>query len=441
VIDRAQLTARRAARARAAAAKAPRARVVPRTKYPSADERALRGALEQAGAGLAAAIRRAAPALLEYVRRERLELGRRDAAPPRAEDIGRTILDFSVEQLENLDAAARRVGAGVSEHQRRELRRQLLAGLGGDVEVPDAGARRLVDHFTAENVGHVRGVAAEVSGRIARAVAAAVTSGQPVEDLADNLEAIAELTPKRARAVARDQVGKLFGAVARARQEELGIEEYVWDTVKDAKVRPTHKHRQDVVFSWSKPPPGGHPGEDYNCRCTARPKLDQILARRREVEQPAPEFSITQIGVDRAREVPHRTIEVVSAPDPTVRIGMERIIGEAEDLLPTPTVTEPLRAGPYGPQLDDEGAAELAEIINSTGYEALTFDKSRGTVTVAATGRVFSERTYLAANQIQIDRVYEAERAEEKRRAKLGVFGRASEDLRGALGRLFRRKR
>lgn len=44
---------------------------------------------------------------------------------------------------------------------------------------------------------------------------------------------------------------------------------YVWYTRGDEKVRDTHAERQGMVFSWDNPPEGGHPGEDYGCRCLA----------------------------------------------------------------------------------------------------------------------------------------------------------------------------
>jgi len=44
---------------------------------------------------------------------------------------------------------------------------------------------------------------------------------------------------------------------------------YVWRTKGDDRVRSTHAAREGEVFSWSEPPEGGHPGEDYNCRCWA----------------------------------------------------------------------------------------------------------------------------------------------------------------------------
>lgn len=43
-------------------------------------------------------------------------------------------------------------------------------------------------------------------------------------------------------------------------------EQYIWRTVKDNDVRPAHAAREGQIFSWTNPPEGGHPGEDYNCR-------------------------------------------------------------------------------------------------------------------------------------------------------------------------------
>ena len=45
--------------------------------------------------------------------------------------------------------------------------------------------------------------------------------------------------------------------------------QYIWRTQGDSKVRDAHAERDGKVFSWDDPPEGGHPGEDYNCRCTA----------------------------------------------------------------------------------------------------------------------------------------------------------------------------
>jgi hypothetical protein len=46
---------------------------------------------------------------------------------------------------------------------------------------------------------------------------------------------------------------------------------YVWRTRGDKKVRSSHSANNGKIFSWDNPPPTGHPGEDYGCRCNAEP--------------------------------------------------------------------------------------------------------------------------------------------------------------------------
>ncbi|PZQ46398.1 MAG: hypothetical protein DI551_05150 [Micavibrio aeruginosavorus] len=46
---------------------------------------------------------------------------------------------------------------------------------------------------------------------------------------------------------------------------------YIWRTVGDEKVRGPHALRSGKRFLWGDPPEGGHPSEDYNCRCWAEP--------------------------------------------------------------------------------------------------------------------------------------------------------------------------
>lgn len=46
---------------------------------------------------------------------------------------------------------------------------------------------------------------------------------------------------------------------------------YIWRTRGDNKVRALHAANNGRIFSWDSPLSTGHPGEDYNCRCTAEP--------------------------------------------------------------------------------------------------------------------------------------------------------------------------
>ena len=57
-------------------------------------------------------------------------------------------------------------------------------------------------------------------------------------------------------------------------------EYYIWRTVGDDKVRSSHAEHEGYAFNWHIAPNTGHPGEDYNCRCSAisySPKKHKIL--------------------------------------------------------------------------------------------------------------------------------------------------------------------
>lgn len=73
----------------------------------------------------------------------------------------------------------------------------------------------------------------------------------------------------RGEFIATDQLIKLNSELSKYRQLEAGIEEYIWRTVGDERVRPTHRENNSLRFRWDRPPATtGHPGHDPRCRCT-----------------------------------------------------------------------------------------------------------------------------------------------------------------------------
>ncbi len=82
------------------------------------------------------------------------------------------------------------------------------------------------------------------------------------------------------------------------RQRAYGLRRYIWRSQDDKKVRVSHAVNDDKIFEWDNPPPTGHPGDDYGCRCWAEPILDGAE------EEPLPE------GVEVAVLVNPATVEV-----------------------------------------------------------------------------------------------------------------------------------
>ena len=106
---------------------------------------------------------------------------------------------------------------------------------------------------------------------VERVVRNAHAGGLRVEVLAKDLVERFGVSESRAALIARDQTLKLNGQLNRSKQQAAGISQYRWSTSRDERVRETHQALEGSTHSWDVPPPGtGHPGDDYQCRCTAR---------------------------------------------------------------------------------------------------------------------------------------------------------------------------
>ena len=83
---------------------------------------------------------------------------------------------------------------------------------------------------------------------------------------------------RHAQFIARDQMAKLNADLTSAQQQDAGVEEYVWSSSRDQRVRDRHAELDGKRFKWSDPPVvdertgrRAHPGQDYQCRCCALP--------------------------------------------------------------------------------------------------------------------------------------------------------------------------
>lgn len=215
------------------------------------------------------------PALLRSAQFERKDAGEGRRAQRLLEEArARLTRSLTNEKLEELSRSiARRTEA----HNREQLRRQIRAALGTDIFLNDRRLGALVEGFTAENVSLIKDLPAQVMQDIEKSVTRAMTSGTPHKQLASEIEDKFEIGERRARIIARDQIGKLNGQVNATRQKDLGIEKFIWRTVNDERVRPEHEERDGNIYSYSDPPDGELPGEPILCRCYAEPVFTGLL--------------------------------------------------------------------------------------------------------------------------------------------------------------------
>lgn len=180
----------------------------------------------------------------------------------------------------------------VSTANKETIQKSIASALSVDfatiIDGTDVGA--ILDMTLGENVALIRSISAEHFAEVGRAVLDNYR-GVPLPgdvSLTKRLQDIGGITKNRAKFIARDQTSKLTGNLNQARMQENGIDEYIWRTARDERVVGTpggkypkgtrghgnHYEREGETFSWQTPPSDGHPGQAYNCRCYAEPKLN-----------------------------------------------------------------------------------------------------------------------------------------------------------------------
>ena len=180
------------------------------------------------------------------------------------------------------------------------------AGLGIDFPVNEdwwPGAR---DQWAYNNYWYMQKYARDWVRKVDELTERAVTSGWSLSSLTREIMATdSTMLENKARFLARDQIGKLNGQITQHRMESAGLSMYIWSTSGDERVRgdpggffpdadPSHYVMDNKLCRWDDPtvysedggktwidrPHGAvklHPGEDYNCRCTAMAYWNELV--------------------------------------------------------------------------------------------------------------------------------------------------------------------
>lgn len=127
----------------------------------------------------------------------------------------------------------------------------------------------------------------EIKG-LRRNMQKSVFAGNRYESAVKTIQTSYGVTERKAKFLARQETSLLMAKFKETRYESAGVSEYKWNCVTGSKlhpVRPKHKALADAskngkLYRWDNPPNTAeegtparfnNPGQDYNCRCSARP--------------------------------------------------------------------------------------------------------------------------------------------------------------------------
>lgn len=261
-----------------------RRKKVPPQRFPNTQELRLRKLLERMVDAVAADV---AKTILPLVKR---------AAPERQDAAGQARMDGPEEDAKKAAAAIRRrlasgatspasvsssvdaIAKASDAFNRRELDRVFEVTLEVGLPGLEPGVVGVLRSFSRENARRVKNLGEEAVDRVSGAVLEGFRRGTSNRDIAAEIQDQLGISRRRARLIARDQIGSLNAELTRVRHASMGVESYRWRDSNDERVRKSHEGFDGQTYTWAEGSPEGHPGEPVQCRCSAEPVLDDLLA-------------------------------------------------------------------------------------------------------------------------------------------------------------------
>lgn len=106
--------------------------------------------------------------------------------------------------------------------------------------------------------------------------------GGRASNLEKEIQKRKKVSASKAKFLARQETSLLVSKYREQRYKSLGITTYQWQTSNDERVREDHKILDGTMQSWDSPPivdrktgRTAHAGEDFGCRCVAKPIINE----------------------------------------------------------------------------------------------------------------------------------------------------------------------
>lgn len=179
---------------------------------------------------------------------------------------------------------AARMATSTEAFNRAQFIREINEAVGVSLQgvITQEGVAGEIEESVKDNIGLIKTIPEEYHSRLRSVVDEGIRSGNDAHSIRKSILELGHSTEARAKFIARDQVAKLNAAVTQTRQTRVGVTHYFWRTSRDQRVRPSHEEKEGNRYAWSDPPADtGHPGQDYQCRCSAEPDLSGLLETAR----------------------------------------------------------------------------------------------------------------------------------------------------------------
>ncbi|MCB1144717.1 MAG: minor capsid protein [Leptospiraceae bacterium] len=163
------------------------------------------------------------------------------------------------------------------------------------------------------NVGLIGKAYEEHYQTIKEVIEDGIKTGKTTDEIAKILSEKTGISKRKAEFWAQDQTSKYYGEVTKFNQTSAGFDGFIWRSVRDARVRETHREQEGKFFLWSKVTEISgmeFPGKDYRCRCFAEPEFKEdwnpsVEAHTRLKHKHKESRSLSKLGLGRRQMIPN----------------------------------------------------------------------------------------------------------------------------------------
>lgn len=171
--------------------------------------------------------------------------------------------DEYVKTIDDIDKAFEKTMDGVVDYYRNEkINENLAKDYANNIKL-------YIENFTKENITNLR-----------KQVLNNTFSGYRAENLINIIKINYNVSESKAKFLARQETNLLVASFREQRYKDVGVQKYKW-RVRGFHTRPDHKALDGKIFFWDNPPVVNretgerkHPGQDWNCFCTAIPIVE-----------------------------------------------------------------------------------------------------------------------------------------------------------------------
>jgi SPP1 gp7 family putative phage head morphogenesis protein len=181
---------------------------------------------------------------------------------------------------------AESIASGMLADVQRANRKAWLSKTAGRIhralkaETPSGPMAGVVELLHRRQVELIKSIPAEAAERAQKLAREGAIGGDRAAKVAQQLADSEGVALSSATRIARTEISKTNTAITRARCDYLGIRQYIWRTMNDGHVRPSHDEMEGKVCDFDNPPTlsdgmTGNAGDFPNDRCYPEPIITE----------------------------------------------------------------------------------------------------------------------------------------------------------------------